>query len=69
MLLVWMGVMKIDFWVDIDGGIGVLFFYFGKGCCELLNSRVYVDGLVELFLKDGFFFGCYVYMILFGVVV
>ena len=40
-------------WVDIDGGIGVLFTYSSKGRRELPNAQVYVDGPVEPLSKDG----------------
>ena len=51
------GATKSDSWVDIDGGIGVLFSYSGKGRRELPNSRVHVDGPVEPLSKDGSFLG------------
>ncbi len=38
------GATKNDSWVDIDGGIGVLFTYSSKGRRELPNAKVYVDG-------------------------
>ncbi|WP_417554434.1 phenylacetic acid degradation bifunctional protein PaaZ [Microbacterium sp.] len=63
------GATKSDSWVDIDGGIGVLFSYSGKGRRELPNSRVYVDGPVEALSKDGSFLGRHVYTTLPGVAV
>ncbi|MGB3376132.1 MAG: aldehyde dehydrogenase family protein, partial [Microbacterium sp.] len=63
------GATKVDSWVDIDGGIGVLFSYSGKGRRELPNSRVYVDGPVEPLSKDGSFLGRHVYTTLPGVAV
>lgn len=63
------GATKTDSWVDIDGGIGVLFAYSGKGRRELPNSQVYVDGPVEPLSKDGSFLGRHVYTRLSGVAV
>ncbi|UWF78004.1 MULTISPECIES: phenylacetic acid degradation bifunctional protein PaaZ [Microbacterium] len=63
------GATKTDSWVDIDGGIGVLFSYSGKGRRELPNSTVYVDGPVEPLSKDGSFLGRHVYTRLPGVAV
>ncbi|MDT0156541.1 phenylacetic acid degradation bifunctional protein PaaZ [Microbacterium sp. ARD32] len=63
------GATKADSWVDIDGGIGVLFSYSGKGRRELPNSRVHVDGPVEALSKDGSFLGRHVYTTLPGVAV
>ncbi len=51
------GATKSDSWVDIDGGISTLFVYGSKGTRELPNSRVYVDGNVELLSKGGSFVG------------
>ncbi|MGO2745649.1 phenylacetic acid degradation bifunctional protein PaaZ [Microbacterium sp.] len=55
------GATTADSWVDIDGGIGVLFAYSGKGRRELPNAQVYVDGPVEPLSKDGSFLGQHVY--------
>lgn len=63
------GATKADSWVDIDGGIGVLFAYSGKGRRELPNAHVYVDGAVEPLSKDGSFLGRHVYTRLTGVAV
>ncbi|MCK3769138.1 phenylacetic acid degradation bifunctional protein PaaZ [Microbacterium aerolatum] len=63
------GATKADSWVDIDGGIGVLFAYSGKGRRELPNAQVYVDGPVESLSKDGSFLGRHVYTRLPGVAV
>ncbi|MEV7609709.1 phenylacetic acid degradation bifunctional protein PaaZ [Microbacterium sp. NPDC089320] len=63
------GATKADSWVDIDGGIGVLFSYSGKGRRELPNSHVHVDGPVEPLSKDGSFLGRHVYTTLPGVAV
>jgi oxepin-CoA hydrolase/3-oxo-5,6-dehydrosuberyl-CoA semialdehyde dehydrogenase len=45
---------------DVDGGIGVLFAYSGKGKRELPNDTVYVDGAVEPLGKGGTFVGQHV---------
>ncbi|GAA1829592.1 phenylacetic acid degradation bifunctional protein PaaZ [Agromyces salentinus] len=63
------GATKQDSWVDIDGGIGVLFTYSSKGRRELPNSQVYVDGGVEQLSKDGSFLGRHIYTRLPGVAV
>ncbi|WP_336645922.1 phenylacetic acid degradation bifunctional protein PaaZ [Microbacterium sp. USHLN186] len=63
------GATKSDSWIDIDGGIGVLFSYSGKGRRELPNSRVHVDGAVEPLSKDGSFLGRHVYTTLPGAAV
>ncbi|MFS0852721.1 phenylacetic acid degradation bifunctional protein PaaZ [Microbacterium sp. 179-I 3D4 NHS] len=63
------GATRADSWVDIDGGIGVLFSYSGKGRRELPNSTVHVDGPVEPLSKDGSFLGRHVYTTLPGVAV
>jgi len=63
------GATKADSWVDIDGGIGVLFSYSGKGRREMPNAKVYVDGPVEPLSKDGSFLGRHIYTRLPGVAV
>ncbi|WP_404430639.1 phenylacetic acid degradation bifunctional protein PaaZ [Microbacterium lacus] len=63
------GATTADSWVDIDGGIGVLFSYSGKARRELPNTRVYVDGPVEPLSKDGSFLGRHIYTRLPGVAV
>jgi oxepin-CoA hydrolase/3-oxo-5,6-dehydrosuberyl-CoA semialdehyde dehydrogenase len=63
------GATRNDSWVDIDGGIGVLFTYSSKGRRELPNSQVYVDGAVEALSKDGSFIGRHIYTRLPGVAV
>lgn len=63
------GATKQDSWVDIDGGIGVLFTYSGKGRREMPNAKVYVDGNVESLSKDGSFLGRHIYTRLPGVAV
>lgn len=63
------GATKTDSWVDIDGGIGVLFTYASKGRRELPNTAVYVDGAAEVLSKDGSFLGRHIYTRLPGVAV
>lgn len=63
------GATQRDSWVDIDGGIGVLFTYSSKGRRELPNAKVLVDGPVEPLSKDGSFIGRHVYTRLPGVAV
>ncbi|KDA06576.1 enoyl-CoA hydratase [Microbacterium sp. CH12i] len=63
------GATKADSWVDIDGGIGVLFSYSGKGRREMPNAKVFVDGPVEPLSKDGSFLGRHIYTRLPGVAV
>ncbi|MFF1573247.1 phenylacetic acid degradation bifunctional protein PaaZ [Leifsonia sp. NPDC058292] len=63
------GATKADSWVDIDGGIGVLFTYSSKGRRELPNSQVYVDGPAENLSKDGSFLGQHIFTRLPGVAV
>ena len=63
------GATRADSWVDIDGGIGVLFSYSGKGRRELPNGTVHVDGPVEPLSKDGSFLGRHVHTTLPGVAV
>ncbi|MCK8610671.1 phenylacetic acid degradation bifunctional protein PaaZ [Agromyces sp. C10] len=63
------GATQRDSWVDIDGGIGVLFTYSSKGRREMPNGKVLVDGPVEPLSKDGSFIGRHVYTRLPGVAV
>ena len=63
------GATRQDSWVDIDGGIGVLFSYSSKGRRELPNAKVFVDGGVEQLSKDGSFLGRHIYSRLPGVAV
>lgn len=55
------GATKRDSFVDIDGGIGVLFTYASKGRRELPNATIIVDGAAENFAKDNSFGGQHVY--------
>jgi len=56
------GATKSDSWIDIDGGIGTVFAYAGKGARELPNARVFVDGDVENLSKAGTFLGQHLYV-------
>ena len=49
------GCTKADSWIDIDGGIGVLFTYSSKGRREMPNAHHLVEGPAEFFAKDGSF--------------
>ncbi len=51
------GATKADSWIDIDGGIGTLLSFAGKGARELPNARVLLDGDVEGLSKQGSFVG------------
>ena len=56
------GATKSDSLIDIDGGIGTVFVFAGKGSRELPNARVYVDGDVEGLSKAGSFVGQHLYV-------
>ena len=49
------GATRADGWIDIEGGIGTLLAYASKGRRELPNTRVLVDGDVEVLSKDSSF--------------
>jgi oxepin-CoA hydrolase/3-oxo-5,6-dehydrosuberyl-CoA semialdehyde dehydrogenase len=51
------GATRADSWIDIDGGIGTMLSFAGKGARELPNSRVFLDGGVEGLSKGGSFVG------------
>ncbi|WP_203135390.1 phenylacetic acid degradation bifunctional protein PaaZ [Microbacterium sp. JZ31] len=68
------GATRNDSWVDIEGGIGVLFTYSSKGRRELPNTpsphtRVQLDGPLEVLAKDGSFLGRHIRTTLPGVAV
>ncbi len=63
------GATRTDAWIDVEGGIGTLFAYAGKGRRELPNDTVYVDGPTEPLSKDGSFVGQHVCTPLRGVAV
>ncbi|MDX6277125.1 MAG: oxepin-CoA hydrolase / 3-oxo-5,6-dehydrosuberyl-CoA semialdehyde dehydrogenase [Nocardioidaceae bacterium] len=50
-----------DSQVDIDGGIGTVFSYAGKGTRELPNDTVILDGATEQLGKTGVFLGQHVW--------
>ena len=49
------GATRADAWVDIEGGIGTLLTFASKGRRELPNTRVLLDGDVEILSKDASF--------------
>lgn len=49
------GATRADSWIDIEGGIGTLLSYASKGRRELPNTRVLVDGDLELLSRDSTF--------------
>ena len=63
------GATKVDNFIDVDGGIGVLFTFSSKGRRELPNSNVIPDGPVEVLAKDGSFLGEHIYTRIPGVAV
>ena len=50
-----------DSQVDIDGGIGTVFSYAGKGARELPNDTIVLDGGTEQLGKTGVFLGQHLY--------
>jgi len=63
------GATRDDSWIDIDGGIGTLFAYSGKGRREMPNGYVYIDGAHETLSRNGSFVGQHLYLPLEGVAV
>lgn len=63
------GATRTDSWIDIDGGIGVLFAYSSRGRREMPQSTIYLDGPVEPLSKDGSFLGRHICTTLPGVAV
>jgi len=51
------GATKLDSWIDIEGGIGTLFVYSGKGRRELPDHNVYIDGNLEMLSASDQFIG------------
>ena len=51
------GATRIDNMIDVDGGIGTLFAYAGKGRRELPNATFLLDGGIEPLSKGGTFAG------------
>ena len=56
------GATLSDSRIDIDGGIGTMSVFAGKGARELPNARVFVDGGVEGLSKGGSFVGQHIYV-------
>ena len=56
------GATLSDSMIDIDGGIGTVFVFAGKGSRELPNARVYIDGDREVLSKAGNFVGQHLYV-------
>ncbi|WP_426443248.1 phenylacetic acid degradation bifunctional protein PaaZ [Bradyrhizobium genosp. P] len=63
------GATRTDAMIDVDGGIGTLFAYAGKGRRELPNSKFLIDGNIEVLSKGGNFAGEHVVMPLRGIAV
>ncbi|MGW5055332.1 phenylacetic acid degradation bifunctional protein PaaZ [Actinokineospora sp. NPDC004072] len=63
------GATQRDSLIDVDGGIGTLFAYSGKGRREMPNAKVYVEGAVEPLGKGGTFVGQHILTPLHGVAV
>jgi oxepin-CoA hydrolase / 3-oxo-5,6-dehydrosuberyl-CoA semialdehyde dehydrogenase len=63
------GATRTDNLIDVDGGIGTLFVYAGKGRRELPNSTFLLDGTVEQLGKSGTFAGQHIVTPLHGVAV
>ncbi|MCB1582320.1 MAG: phenylacetic acid degradation bifunctional protein PaaZ [Xanthomonadales bacterium] len=63
------GATKLDSWIDIDGGIGTLFVYSGKGRREMPDHHILLDGPPEHISKNGTFLGQHICTSLQGVAV
>ncbi|MGJ5591422.1 phenylacetic acid degradation bifunctional protein PaaZ [Micrococcus lylae] len=63
------GATQRDHAFDVDGGVGTLFTFSGKGRRELPNSNVIIDGNVEPLSRDGSFIGEHIYQRIPGVAV
>lgn len=63
------GATRTDSWIDIEGGIGTLFTYSGKGRREMPNGHVYIDGDQEIISKNGSFTAQHIYAPIQGVAV
>src|SRR5262249_55383691 len=55
------GATARDSAIDIDGGIGTLLSYAGKGARELPNDTIYLDGGTETIGRTGTFVGQHIY--------
>jgi oxepin-CoA hydrolase/3-oxo-5,6-dehydrosuberyl-CoA semialdehyde dehydrogenase len=63
------GATRSDSWIDIDGGVGTLAVYQGKGRRELPDRRVLIDGELETLSRGGTFQGLHIYTPLQGAAV
>lgn len=54
------GATRIDSWIDIEGGIGVLYSYASKGRRELPDEKHFVEGPMENLSKGGSFVGIHI---------
>jgi oxepin-CoA hydrolase/3-oxo-5,6-dehydrosuberyl-CoA semialdehyde dehydrogenase len=63
------GATRTDGWIDIEGGAGTLFSFSSKGRRELPNSRILIDGQMEMLSRGGTFVGQHVFTPLQGVAV
>ncbi len=63
------GATRNDSWIDIEGGIGTLFAYAGKGRRELPDQPFLVEGNIEPLSKNGSFIGQHICVPLEGVAI
>lgn len=63
------GATRTDSWIDIEGGIGTLFIFSGKGRREMPNSNVMLDGVQEQISRHGTFTAQHIYTPIQGVAV
>jgi len=63
------GATRADSLIDVNGGIGTLFAYAGKGRRELPNATFLLDGAVEPLARGGSFAGQHILTPLHGVAV
>jgi oxepin-CoA hydrolase/3-oxo-5,6-dehydrosuberyl-CoA semialdehyde dehydrogenase len=63
------GATKLDSWIDIDGGIGTLFVYSGKGRREMPDHHILLDGPPEHISKNGSFLAQHICTSLQGVAI
>ena len=63
------GATRTDSWIDIEGGIGTLFTYSGKGRREMPNSHLFIDGEQQQISRTGTFTAQHVMSPLLGVAV
>lgn len=61
--------MWVDSWVDIEGGIGMLFIYVSFGSWELFDDMLWLEDELIFLLKEGGFVVCYLLILKLGVVV